>query len=78
MTATQDIDTLLPSQDLPMELARLASTSRQRDEPRVASMLSGVYAARQQDDVICPLMLRRNLLVPAHEGAMEQSAWRVE
>ena len=78
MTATKDIDTLLSSQDLPIELARLASSSHPRDEPRVASMLSGVFTARQQDDVICPMMLRRNLLVPAHDGSVVQSAWRVE
>ncbi|HEX2136328.1 MAG TPA: hypothetical protein VHG30_10550 [Microvirga sp.] len=78
MTATKDLDTLLSSLDLPIELARLASSSQPRDEPRVASMLSGVFAARPQDDVICPMMLRRNLLVPAHQGPIVQSAWRVE
>jgi len=78
MTATKDIETLCASQDLPMELARLISSTHERDEPQVASMVSGVVAARQQDDVICPLMLRRNLLVPAHHGSVTQSAWRVE
>ena len=78
MTATKDIDTLLSSQDLPMELARAISTNHQSDEPRIATMLSGMFVARQDDEVICPLMLRRNLLVPAHQGAMAQSAWHVE
>ncbi len=78
MTATKDIDTLFPIQHLPMELERLASSAHSRDEPRLASMVSGLVAARQHDDVICPLMLRRNLLVPAHEGPVAQSAWRVE
>jgi hypothetical protein len=41
-------------------------------------MLSGMIAEQQHDEVICPLMLRRNLVVPAHYGAMSQSAWRVE
>jgi hypothetical protein len=78
MTATKDIETLCATQDLPMELARLISSTHERDEPRVASMVSGVVAARQEDDVICPLMLRRNQLIPAHDGSVTQSGWRVE
>jgi hypothetical protein len=41
-------------------------------------MLSGMIAARQPDEVICPLMLRRNLIIPAHQGSIMQDAWRVE
>ncbi len=78
MSATKDIDTILSTQDLPMELMRQASSHHQSEKPRVASMLSGLVAARNQDEVICPMMLRRNLVVPAHEGAMTRSGWRVE
>lgn len=79
MTAARSIDTLLPSQDLPVELLRLTSSVHPSEEPRVASMLSGLVAARQQDDeVICPLMLRRNLVIPAHQGSITRSAWRID
>ncbi len=61
-----------------MELLRLTSSIHASDEPRVASMLSGLVAARQQDEVICPLMLRRNLLIPAHQGSVTRSAWRID
>jgi hypothetical protein len=76
MTTTKDVDTVLVSQDLPLEFCRLSGT-HQGQEGRMAPVLSGVIAARQQDEVICPYMLRRNLLVPAHQGSVAQSAWRV-
>jgi hypothetical protein len=76
MTTTKDVDTVLASQDLPLELCRLSGT-HQGQEGRMTPVLSGVIAARQQDEVICPYMLRRNLLVPAHQGSVAQSAWRV-
>lgn len=78
MTATKEFDTLLASQGLPMELLRLPTSSHRGEEPRVASLLSGMIAARQPDEVICPLMLQRNLVIPAHQGAITQGAWRVE
>lgn len=78
MPATMDVDTILSSQDLPMELVRLASSHHPSDEPQVASMVSGMMAARHHDEVICPLMLRRNLLVPAHQGGMTRDGWHVE
>ena len=77
MTATQDFETILTSRNLPAEFLRVVSSSHQGEQPKVASMVSGMVAARQQDEVICPLMLRRNLVVPAHQGFMNQSAWRV-
>lgn len=78
MTATRDVETILTSRSLPMEFLRTVSSSHEGPEPKVASMLSGMITAQQQDEVICPLMLRRNLVVPAHYGTMSQSAWRVE
>lgn len=77
MTATKDVDMVLSNQDLPPEFIRLASSHHEREEPEVATMLSGVKSERRPDGVICRLMLRRNLLVPAHDGVMAQSAWRV-
>jgi hypothetical protein len=77
MHTSTDIETFLPDRDLPLELLRLVSSTHQGEEPYVASMLSGMIATRQQDEVICPLMLRRNLVIPAHQGTVAQSAWRV-
>jgi hypothetical protein len=77
MTATQDFETIVTSRDLPAEFLRVASSSHLGDEPKVARMVSGMVAARQQDEVICPLMLRRNLLVPAHQGLMTRGGWQV-
>ncbi len=78
MTATREFDTILSVQDLPMELLRLTSTIHASEEPQVASMLSGLVAARQHDEVICPLMLRRNLLIPAHQGSVARGASRID
>lgn len=67
MTSTKDVDTVLCSQDLPLEF-RHQSSAHMGDERKVASRLSGVIAGRQPDEVICPYMLRRNLVVPRHLG----------
>jgi hypothetical protein len=77
MTATKDVDMVLANQGLPPEFIRLGSVHTEREEPEVATMLSGVKSERRPDGVICRLMLRRNLLVPAHDGMMAQSAWRI-
>ena len=66
MIAIQDFETILTSRDLPAEFHRVASSSHQGDEPNIACMLSGVAATGLPDEVICPLMLRRNLVVPAY------------
>jgi hypothetical protein len=73
MTATHDTDTLLSSRELPLELQRLVSHAHQADETKVVSMLSGMVAARPSDDVICSLMVRRHLLVPADRSSIAQS-----
>ena len=67
MASTRPVETVLCSQDLPLEL-RHASSAREGEARKVASRLSGVVAARQPDEVICPYLLRRNLVVPAHLG----------
>jgi hypothetical protein len=66
MIATQDFETILTSRELPAEFLRVASSSHQGDEPNIDCILSGMAAAGLQDEVICPLMLRRNLVVPAY------------
>jgi hypothetical protein len=67
MASTRLVETVLCSQDLPLEF-RHRSSAHEGEERKVASRLSGVVAARQPDEVICPYLLRRNLLVPAHLG----------
>jgi hypothetical protein len=77
VTPTKNIDTTLASQNLPLELLRLLNSHR-LEEPAAVSMLSGMVAARQPDDVICPLLIRRNLVVPAHHGSVARDGWRVQ
>jgi hypothetical protein len=70
MTATNELDAVLCQEELPDEFSRLASSSPYRDKPSVASMLSGLIPVCHQDDVTCPLMLRRHLVVPAWPHVM--------
>lgn len=65
MTATNELDAALCQEELPDEFSRLASSSSPRERPNVAYMLSGIVPASQQDEVTCPLMLRRHLVVQA-------------
>ncbi|MBQ0823519.1 hypothetical protein HPT29_017705 [Microvirga terrae] len=65
MTATNELDAVLCQEELPDEFSRLASSSPPRDKTSVASMLSGIIPVCSQDEVTCPLLLRRHLLVPA-------------
>jgi hypothetical protein len=65
MTATNELDAVLCQEELPDEFSRLASSSPPRDRPSVASMLSGIIPVCSQDEVTCPLLLRRHLLGPA-------------
>jgi hypothetical protein len=71
MASTKVVDTILSGQDLPLEF-RHQSSAHQGEEGRVATRLSGVIAPRQQDEVICPYLLRRNLVVPAQFGPAAQ------
>ena len=68
MSSTRPVETVLCSQDLPLEF-RHRSSAHEGDERKVASRLSGIVPARQLDEVICPYLLRRNLLVPARGAA---------
>ncbi|MBB3018695.1 hypothetical protein FHR70_001749 [Microvirga lupini] len=65
MTAANELDAILCQEELPDEFSRLTSSSPSRDKPSVASMLSGMIPVCYQDEVTCPLMLRRHLVVPA-------------
>jgi hypothetical protein len=65
MTATNELDAVLCQEELPDEFSRMPSSSSTRDKPSVAFMLSGVISVCYQDEVTCPLMLRRHLVVPA-------------
>lgn len=65
MTATNELDAALCQEELPDEFCRLSSSSSPRDRHNVAFVLSGIVTACQQDDVTCPLMLRRHLVVQA-------------
>lgn len=65
MTAANELDAVLCQEELPDEFSRLTSSSPARDKPSVASMLSGMIPVCHQDEVTCPLMLRRHLVVPA-------------
>lgn len=68
MSTTSENETILALQDLPPEFLRSLSSAHPSDDPRVASMLSGMVVERQQDEVICPLLLQRHLVVPGHGG----------
>ncbi len=70
MTATNELDAVLCQEELPDEFSRLTSSSPYRDKSSVASMLSGLIPVCHQDDVTCPLMLRRHLVVPAWPHVM--------
>lgn len=63
MTATNELDAALCQEELPDEFSRLASSSSPRERSNVAAMLSGIVPVSQQDEVTCPLMLRRHLVV---------------
>jgi hypothetical protein len=75
MTATNELDAVFSQEELPDEFSRLASSSPERDRPSVASMLSGIVPASQQDEVTCPLMLKRHLVVPAWRTASAAGAY---
>ncbi|MCB8820170.1 hypothetical protein [Microvirga rosea] len=76
MTATNELDAILSQEMVPDEFCRLASSAPPRDKPLVASVLSGIVPVRQQDGVLCPLMLRRHLVVPSSLSSLAGDAGR--
>lgn len=77
MTATNELDAALCQEDLPDEFSRLTSSSSPHERPSVAWMLSGIVSACQPDEVTCPLMLRRHLVVQAWSRGMPAPTHRV-
>lgn len=77
MTTTKDLESTLLDQDLPIELLRVPN-SHCLDLPATVSMLSGTVPVRPADEAICPLLMRRNLLVPAHQAQIVRDGWRVQ
>ena len=65
MTAANELDAIFCQEEMPDEFSRLSSSSSPRGKPSIASMLSGIVPASTQDEVTCPLLLKRHLLIPA-------------
>ena len=65
MTPTKELDDVLLSHDLPLELRRAWTVHRSEDH-RPNLMLTGVVGNEERDDVISPYLLRQNLVVPAY------------
>ena len=72
MTATRDIDVTVSSHNPPLEFRRPSGRVR-LGEARIAAVLSGLITVRPVDEVICPALLRRNLIVPS-SGARDDCA----
>ncbi len=53
--------------DSPLELQRPGSSAYPTDEADISSRLSGVIAMRSSDDVICPFMVDRYLVMPSRQ-----------
>jgi hypothetical protein len=65
VTAANEIEAFLCREDMPDEFCRLASSSPPSDHTCSLSLLSGLVPTKDEDGVVCPLMLRRHLVVPA-------------
>ena len=77
MNATKGMETVFSTRDFPAAFIRLGSGLQERDQADAVSTVSGLRTERHPDGAIFGLMLRRNLLVAAHDGVVAQSAWRV-
>jgi hypothetical protein len=65
MTPAKELDDVLLSRDLPLELRRAWTVHRSEDS-RPNLMLTGVVDYKERDEVISPYLLRQNLVVPAY------------
>ena len=65
MTPTKELDDVLLSHDLPLELRR-AWTLHRSEDPRPTLMLTWVVGNKEQDEVISPYLRRQNLVVQAY------------
>ena len=65
MTATNAVEACLCEEELADEFSRLAASTPASDIAAAICIVSGLVKTQDDDGVICPLMLRRHLLVPA-------------
>jgi hypothetical protein len=65
VTAATEIDAYLCHEEVPDEFCRFASSSPPSDHTSTVSLFSGLVPSKDEDGVMCPLMLRRRLVVPA-------------
>lgn len=64
MIPTTPTDYDISSHDLPLELRR-AWTVHRSEDLHPGPMLTGIVAAKEQDEVISPYLLRQNLVIAA-------------
>jgi hypothetical protein len=67
MAAIHESDMLGLCRDFPLELRRPGSSASLTGGANISSRLSGVIAMRLSDDVICPLMVDRHLVMPSRQ-----------
>ena len=65
MIPTKELDDVLLSHELPLELRR-AWTVHRGDDQHSGLTLTGIVDSKEQDEVISPHLLRQNLVVPAY------------
>ena len=75
MPSTNELDDVLYTHDLPLELRR-AWTVHRSEDLRHQVMLTGVVGNKEQDDVISPYLVRQNLVVPAYPFRATRSTLR--
>ena len=75
MPSTNELDDVLLTHDLPLELRR-AWTVHRSEDLRHQVMLTGVIGNKDQDDVISPYLVRQNLVVPAYPFRATRSTLR--
>ncbi len=73
MTPTKELEDVLLSNELPLELRRGWTVHRSED-PHSNMMLTGVVGYKERDEVISPYLVRQNLVVPAYPFRTTSSA----
>jgi hypothetical protein len=73
MTPTKELEDVLVTHELPLELRRGWTVHRSED-PHATMMLTGVVGYKERDEVISPYLLRQNLVVPAYPFRATSSA----
>jgi hypothetical protein len=67
MAAIHEPYMLRSCRDFPLELQRPVSSAYLTGRADISPRLSGVIAMRSGDDVICPLMVDRHLVMPPRQ-----------